>query len=237
MNDRRRAMRDGVTDVAPMLVGIVPFGLVAGAAPIAEGLDLSQAVGMSLLLFAGASQLAMADVLGADGGIAVAVVTALTINLRMLLYSASLAPMLATERLGARLQVSYFLVDQAYALSVIRWDGSDDRRQRLPYYFAIGILLWTSWQITTVVGALVGSSVPDDVPLDFAVPLVFLVLLIPVLRRWPSLVAAAIGGTTAVAAAELGAARLAILIGGVAGIVAGAVAEGRQERDAEAAAP
>jgi 4-azaleucine resistance transporter AzlC len=231
---RRQAMRDGVTDVAPMLVGIIPFGLVAGAAPIAAGLDLGHAVGMSLLLFAGASQLAMADVLGSDGGIAVAVVTALTINLRMLLYSASLAPTLSSERLGARLRASYFLVDQAYALSIVRWDGDDDRRQRLPYYFAIGLLLWSSWQITTVVGALVGSSVPDDVPLDFAVPLVFLVLLVPVLQRWPSLVAAAVGGTIAVTAAELGAARLAILIGGVAGIVAGTVAEGHQERRREA---
>lgn len=226
----RQAMREGITDVAPMLVGIVPFGLVAGAAPIAEGLDLGHAVGMSLLLFAGASQLAMADVLGSDGGVAVAVLTALTINLRMLLYSASLAPTLSAESLGARLRASYFLVDQAYALSVIRWDGADDRRQRLPYYFAIGILLWSSWQITTVIGALVGSSVPDDIPLDFAVPLVFLVLLVPVLQRWPSLVAAAVGGAAAVAAAELGAARLAILIGGLAGIVAGTVAEGRQDR-------
>lgn len=229
----RRAMREGITDVAPMLVGIIPFGLVAGAAPIAEGLDLGHAVGMSLLLFAGASQLAMADVLGSDGGVAVAVVTALTINLRMLLYSASLAPTLSGESLGARLRASYFLVDQAYALSIIRWDGDDDRRQRLPYYFAIGILLWSSWQITTIIGALVGSSVPDDIPLDFAVPLVFLVLLVPVLQRWPSLVAAAVGGTTAVAAAELGAARLAILIGGVAGIAAGVVAEGRAERTRE----
>lgn len=226
----RQAMREGITDVAPMLVGIVPFGLVAGAAPIAEGLDLGHAVGMSLLLFAGASQLAMADVLGSDGGVAVAVLTALTINLRMLLYSASLAPTLSAESLGARLRASYFLVDQAYALSVIRWDGADDRRQRLPYYFAIGILLWSSWQITTVIGALVGSSVPDDIPLDFAVPLVFLVLLVPVLQRWPSLVAAAVGGAAAVASAELGAARLAILIGGLAGIVAGTVAEGRQDR-------
>lgn len=237
MTDRRQAMRDGLTDVAPMLIGIIPFGLVAGAAPIAEGLDIGHAVGMSLLLFAGASQLAMADVLGADGGVAVAVVTALTINLRMLLYSASLAPLLSGEGLGTRLRASYLLVDQAYALSVIRWDGHDDRRQRLPYYFAIGVLLWSSWQITTIVGALVGSSVPDEVPLDFAVPLVFLVLLVPVLQRWPSLVAAAVGGTTAVAAAELGAARLSILIGGVAGIVAGALAEGRRQPQAGVDAP
>jgi 4-azaleucine resistance transporter AzlC len=218
-------MRDGITDVAPMLVGIIPFGLVAGAAPIAAGLDVAQAVGMSAFMFAGASQLAVAEVLGSGGGAAVAVVTALIINLRMVLYSASLAPALAGETLGRRLQVSYFLVDQVYALSVIRWDGTDDRRLRLPYYMAMALLLWVVWQVTTVIGALVGARLPDEIPLDFAVPLVFLVLLVPVLDRRPSLVAAAVGGAVGVAAAELGAGRLAIVIGAVCGIVAGAAVD------------
>lgn len=223
----RRAVREGITAVAPMLIGVMPFGLVAGAAPIAGGLDLAHAVGLSVLVFAGASQLAVADVLSDGGGVAVAVVTALTINLRMLLYSASLAPALAGESLGRRLRASYFLVDQAYALSIVRWDGSDDRRYRLPYFFAIGLTLWSAWQATTIIGALAGSEVPDDVPLDFAIPLVFLVLLVPVLQRRPAVVAAIFGGAGAVAAAELGAARLAIVIGGLCGIIAGAVAEGQ----------
>lgn len=223
-------MRAGAVAAAPMLIGIVPFGLVAGAAPVAAGLDTSQAVGLSVLVFAGASQLAVTDVLADGGGVAIAVLTALTINLRMLLYSASLAPTLAHEPLHRRLGAAYVLVDQAYALSIVRWDGSDDRRLRLPYYGAIGALLWTNWQLATLAGALLGSSVPDDVPLEFAIPLVFLVLLVPVLQRRPSLVAAAVGGLSAVVAAELGAARLAIMIGGVLGIAAGAIAEARLER-------
>lgn len=221
----RRAMRDGVSDVAPMLIGVVPFGLVAGAAPIAAGMDVAQAMGMSALMFAGASQLAVAEVLGSGGSAAVAVVTALIINLRMVLYSASLAPALAGETLARRLQMGYFLVDQVYALSVIRWDGTDDRRLRLPYYLSMAVLLWVVWQVTTVVGALVGARLPEEIPLDFAVPLVFLVLLVPVLEKRPSLVAAAVGGTVAVAAAELGAGRLAIVAGAVCGIVAGAAVD------------
>lgn len=218
-------MRDGIADVAPMLVGIIPFGLVAGAAPIAAGMDVGQAIGMSALMFAGASQLAVADVLGTDGSAGVAVVTALIINLRMVLYSASLAPALAGETLGRRLRMGYFLVDQVYALSVTRWDGTDDRRLRVPYYMGMAILLWTVWQATTLVGALAGARVPDEIPLDFAVPLVFLVLLVPVLEKRPSLVAAAVGGAVAVAAAELGAGRLAIVVGALCGIAAGAAAD------------
>lgn len=228
-SDRRGAVRAGVVAAAPMLLGIVPFGLVAGAAPIAAGLDVSEAIGLSVLVFAGASQLAITEILADGGGVAIAVVTALTINLRMLLYSASLAPVLAHEPLRKRLAAAYFLVDQAYALSIVRWTGADDRRLRLPFYFAVGGLLGTSWVTSTLVGALVGSSVPDEIPLDFAIPLVFLVLLVPVLEKRPSLLAAAVGGVAAVAASELGAARLSIVIGGVLGIAAGVIAELRLE--------
>ncbi len=228
-SDRRAASRAGVVAAAPMLLGVVPFGLVAGAAPIAAGLEISEALGLSVLVFAGASQLAVVDVLADGGGVAIAVLTALTINLRMLLYSASLAPVLAHEPLRRRLAAAYFLVDQAYALSIVRWTGDDDPRLRTPFYFAVGGLLGTSWILSTLVGALVGASVPDDIPLDFAIPLVFLVLLVPVLEKRPSLIAAAVGGASAVAAAELGADRLAIVIGGVLGIVAGVTAEMRLE--------
>lgn len=225
--DRRRAFRAGMADAAPMLIGIVPFGLVAGAAPIEEGLSVAQATGMSMLIFAGASQIAMVDVLGSGGGAAVAVATVLTINLRMVLYSASLAPLLAGQTLRSRLAGGYLLVDQVYALGVVRFDGRDDPRLRMPYYFGVVGLLWTSWQVTTVLGALGGSQVPDDVPLDFAAPLVFLVLLVPVLTARHAQVAAAVGGVAAVAVAEWGPARLSILLGGVAGIVAGTLAEAR----------
>ena len=227
--DRAAAVRAGVVAAAPMLLGVVPFGLVAGATPVAAGFDLGVAMALSILVFAGASQLAMTDVLGDGGGVAIAVVTALTINLRMLLYSASLAPALAHEPLRRRLMAAYFLVDQAYALSIVRWTGRDDPRLRLPFYFGVGATLGTSWLTATAIGALVGSRVPDDIPLDFAIPLVFLVLLVPVLEQFPALVAAAVGGVAAVAAAQLGADRLAIVVGGVLGIAAGTLTETRLE--------
>jgi predicted branched-subunit amino acid permease len=75
-----------------MLVAVIPFGLVAGVTPVARGLGAAAAAGLSLVVFAGSSQLAITDVLGDGGSVLVAVIAALTINLRMLLYSASLAP-------------------------------------------------------------------------------------------------------------------------------------------------
>ena len=221
-------VRAGARDVAPMLVGVVPFGLVAGAAPAEHGLGTGAAIGFSTIVFAGASQLAAIDVLGDGGSALVAAVAAWTINLRMLLYSASLAPHLAQEPLRTRLGMAYVLTDQAYAVSISRWDGNDDARRRVPYYFGAALLLWGSWQLCTIIGALVGPSVPEDVPLEFAVPLVFLVLLIPALNSRPAFVAAGVGGFGAVLAAELGVGSLSLMVGALAGIAAGALTDTRR---------
>jgi predicted branched-subunit amino acid permease len=213
-----------------MLLGVVPFGLVAGATPVSEGLGTAAALGFSTIVFAGASQLAAIDVLADGGSALVAVVAACTINLRMLLYSASLAPFLAKERLRRRLGVAYLLTDQAYAVSITRWSApGDDPRRRLPFYFGAGLLLWGSWQLSVLTGALISGAVPDSLPLDFAVPLVFLVLLIPTLVSPSAVAAATVGGLAAVLGAELGADELSILIGALAGIAAGAATEALQE--------
>lgn len=219
--------RAGVRAVAPMLVGVIPFGLVAGASPVAKGLGTGVAAGFSSIVFAGASQLAAIDVLGDGGSALVAALAAWTINLRMVLYSASLAPMLAQERLRTRVGMAYLLTDQAYAVSIARWDGRDAPARRVPFYLGGALTLWGTWQVVTVLGALIGSSVPDDVDLEFAVPLVFLVLLVPVLTTRPAVAAAAVGGFGAVAAAEAGAGSLSLTIGAVAGIVVGAVVDQR----------
>lgn len=221
-----RDFRAGMAAVSPMLVGVIPFGLVAGATPVARGLGGAVAVGFSTIVFAGASQLAAIDVLADGGSALVATVAACTINLRMLLYGASLAPHLAHLPLRARFGAGYLLTDQAYALSIARWaDGQEPPERRLPFYLGSGLLLWAVWQAATVVGLLVGAGLPDDLPLDFAVPLVFLVLLVPTLAARPALAAAAAGGAAAVLTAELGGGDLSILVGAVTGIAAGAGCE------------
>jgi predicted branched-subunit amino acid permease len=232
-------VRAGVKAVAPMLIGIVPFGLVAGATPPADGLGAWAAVGFSTIVFAGASQLAAADVLGDGGSWFVAALAAWTINLRLLLYSASLAPFFARTPLRRRMGAAYVLTDQAYAVSITRWSEPDDEsltaagaRHRLPFYFGAALTLWSSWQLSTIAGIAIGSHVPESLPLDFAVPLVFLVLLVPAINSRPAVVATIGGGAGAVVAAELGAGTMSLLIGAITGIVAGTVAELVQERTA-----
>ena len=225
-----------------MLVGVIPFGLVAGATPATNGLGGGAAIGLSTIVFAGASQLAAADALADAGSALVAIIAACTINLRMLLYSASLAPHLTYVPLRRRLFMAYLLTDQAYAVSITRWTQEADAETtggpgpneaaRVPYYLGAGLTLYVNWQICTVIGVLIGSAVPDSLPLDFAVPLVFLVLLVPAITSRPAAVAALVGGMVALFADEAGAGHLGVLFGALGGIAAGALAEAALERRA-----
>ena len=225
-----------------MLVGVIPFGLVAGATPATNGLGGGAAIGLSTIVFAGASQLAAADALADGGSALVAIIAACTINLRMLLYSASLAPHLTHVPLRRRLFMAYLLTDQAYAVSITRWTQEADadatsgprpnETARVPYYLGAGLTLYVNWQICTVIGVLIGSAVPDSLPLDFAVPLVFLVLLVPAITSRPAAVAALVGGLVALFADEAGAGHLGVLFGALGGIAAGALAEAALERRA-----
>lgn len=230
------AMRAGAKAVAPQLIGVIPFGLVAGATPADGGLGIGAAAGFSTIVFAGASQLAAIDVLTQSGTALVAVLAAWTINLRVVLYSASLAPYLTRDRLRWRLMASYVLVDQVYAVAVSRWSDPDDPvsppENRIPFMLGAGLLLGTFWITATIIGAVFGPSVPDTLPLSFAVPLVFLVLLVPAITNRPAVVAALGGGVGAVLAAELGAGHASIIVGAFIGIAGGAITDYATERSA-----
>jgi len=213
----------GVRDVSPLLLGIVPFALVTGIAAVNAGLTLVEAVGMSVIVFAGASQLAALELLGSNAPLAVVIGTAAIINLRMVMYSASIAPYFANYSRKLRAGLAYVLTDQAYAISVAEFSENEDRRYWL-YYLGAAASLWIVWQIGTVVGVVVGTGVPDEWGLTFAVPLVFLALLVPAMKDRPTTAAGAAGGAVAVIAAGLPL-NLGLLAGAVTGIVVGLVTE------------
>lgn len=231
--DPERPIRSGVIAVGPIIVGVIPFGLVFGAAAVDGGLSLIETQAFSVGIFAGASQIAALELLIDGSAVWLAVVTALVINLRMLMYSASLAPYFSHLPLRERLGGAYLITDQAYAVSVVRFDEGWPVARRLRFYLGAGMALWTVWQLTTLLGGLVGKGLPDDVPLDFAIPLVFLALLIPTLQNLPTVLAAVTAGIVATSAAEVGAGDVSILAGALAGIAVGALTAARLERGAE----
>ncbi|MES3159970.1 MAG: AzlC family ABC transporter permease [Halorubrum sp.] len=216
-------LRAGVRDASPILLGLVPFALVTGIAAVEIGFTLTQTVGLSVLVFAGASQLAALELLGENAPLAVVIGTAVVINLRMVMYSASIAPYFARYGRRVRAGLAYLLTDPAYALSVAEFVENDDRT-RWKYYLGAAGVLWLVWQVATVGGVLLGASVPEEWGLTFAVPLVFLALLVPTMKDRPTTAAGAVAGAVAVVAAGLPL-NLGLLAGAVGGVLAGVVAE------------
>ena len=225
-------LRQGALAVAPLLIGVPPFGVIAGVAAIEAGLGLAEAVGFSVLVFAGAAQLAAIDLLGSGAMVWVAVLTALVINLRMAMYSASLAAHLSAEPRPRRALAAYLLTDQAFALSVARFAERDSLDQRSGsaasgtdggrwwFYLGAAVPLWVTWQATTVAGVVVGDAVPEAVPLGFAVPMVFISLVVPSITDRPTLAAGLSAAVVAVVGAPLPA-KLGMPLAALTGVAVG----------------
>jgi len=216
-------VRAGFRDVSPILVSVFPYGLVVGGAAVSAGFTVGQATGLSLLVNAGASQLAIIDLLGRGAPLTVTVLTALVINARMLMYSASIAPHFQEEPVGHRAVAAHVMIDPAYALSIVKFEGSRDV-DPLAYYLGVSAPLLPAWVLSTAVGAMAGSVVPAWLPLDFAVPMVFLALVVSAVKDRPAAAAAATGATVAVLGTGLPL-NLGLLAGGLVGIVVGMAVE------------
>jgi predicted branched-subunit amino acid permease len=212
-------VRRGAVEALPVLLGIAPFGLVVGVAAVEAGLTPLQTVATSVVIFAGASQLAAIDLLGRGAAPVVVVLTAVVINVRMVMYSASVAPRIRAFPARLRPLCSYLLTDQAYALTV-----APDETPSVYAYLGVAGSIWAVWQVATVAGLALGRGVPPSWGLTFAVPLVFLALLVPAVTDRPRLVAALVGGVVAVFGAGLPF-NLGLVAGALAGVGAGLATE------------
>lgn len=233
--DRLRAARlAAFRDAALVVLGYIPFGLAAGAAMASTGVDPLLSILSSPLIFAGASQLAAVQLLGAGAGIALVTATVAVINARHLLYSAALAPHLADWTRGQRFAAAYLLADPVYALAAARWeapDGGGTAQEKRAYYFSAGLTCFVGWSVLVAIGVAVGGLIPGWVPLELAIPLTFLLLALPLIRDAPAVVAASVGGLAALAANGLPMG-VNILVGAAAGILAGALVMGAPKDEA-----
>ena len=222
---RRDAFVAGVRSILPITLGVIPFGVIAGVAAVEAGLAAGQAIALSPMVFAGAAQLATADLIGRDAAPVVIVLTALVINARFAMYSASLAPELRGIGPARKALAAYLLTDQAFAVSIVHFDREGgDLDTRVAFYFGAAAPLWVIWQTTSIIGVFIGSGVPPGWSLDFAIPLVFMALLVPAVRDRGTRVAAAVAGLAAVALVGLPL-NLGLLAAAALGIAAGIIAE------------
>jgi len=220
----RPAFLDGVRDMAPMLVGIIPFGMVCGVGAISVGASPLAALAMSMIMFSGAAQIVAVQLLAADAPFGVIVLSCLVVSLRLLMYSAAMAPHLRPLDQRWRNVLAYVLTDQAFAGTIQRFRESDDLSANASYFLGTGVLLWGTWQLATVVGIFVGQIVPASWQLEFVVPLCFIAVLMPLLRDRVSLLVFAVSGI-AVVALDAMPLRLSMICAGLLGIVAGMIGD------------
>lgn len=219
----REALTDGARDVAPLLLGVIPFGLVLGVIAAESSMGPTLGWATSFIIFGGSAQLATIQLFDEGVVAAVVIATALVINSRHMMYSAALVPYFNGFPRWARYVLPYAMTDQAFAVSIVRYRDMDDPREQRLYFTGAAFALWIPWQISTLVGVVVGAQLPDSLSLEFAIPLVFVALLVVTVRERSDLIAAIVGGTVAViaSAAPLG---LGLIIGAFAGVVAGVAA-------------
>jgi predicted branched-subunit amino acid permease len=215
---------DGVRAVSPILLGIIPFGLIFGVTAANADVPMLAAWASSFIVFAGASQIAIVEIMDGDGAPVVAVLTAVVINARMLMYSADTGRYTANDPLSTKIGVAYLLTDQAYLVSAHRFPDPSNAIGFVQFYLAAGMTLWITWQITTTTGILLGAAIPESWSLEFAIPLTFMALLVLAVKDKRGLLAAVVGGGIAVAAISLPY-HLGLVVGTASGIAAGMVSE------------
>lgn len=193
MVTQQKAFLCGVKSVIPLLVGVVPFSLITGLASINAGFTPIEALGMSCLVFAGASQLAVIDLVNQNAAEIIIILTGIIINLRFCMYSASLAPHFSHLPFSTRGLLAYLLTDHAYAVSIVAFNNERKTNKHL-FYLGAAATLWVVWQVSLLIGIFLGVLVPSGWPLDFAIPLTFLALMFLTLTSKFALVSAITAG-------------------------------------------
>jgi len=227
-----------VRDGAPFVLVVVPFAFLFGVVGTEAGLSLAETMGFSVLVIAGAAQFTALQLLTDNAPALIALASALAVNLRMAMYSASLTPWMGAAPLWQRAFAAYFMVDQSYACAIVRFEQEPRLSvpERMAYYFGVVTPICPLWYAFTLAGALIGNAVPPGLPLDFALPITFLAMIGPMLRTPAHMAAAAVSVTLALIFAGLPY-NTGLLVAGVAGMMTGAQAEVMLERRKAARQP
>ena len=178
------------------MIPVVPFGLIFGVLAIDVGFTPLQAMGMSLIVFGGASQIVLLQLFSGGASSLVIISSVGAVNSRHLLYGAVVSEHLSDLKLIWKIIISYFLIDQAFAISN-EYFKKNKQRNRYFHLVGGGAACWIIWQSTTLLGIILGSAIPEKLGLSFAVPLTFLALLVNDFRKFINLVVIIVSGSVA----------------------------------------
>jgi len=184
----------GFRDGSPFILIVVPFALLFGVISIDAGLNIVEAMSMSVLVVAGAAQFTAISLMLDHAPTFIVLLTALAVNLRMAMYSAALVPHLGKTPFWLRALMAYFMVDQAFAVAFKKYEEKPDmtQAQKVVYYFGCLSPIVPLWYVFSFVGAIAGRAIPAELSLDFAIPICFIALTAPMMRSLPHFVAAVV---------------------------------------------
>ncbi|WP_170772624.1 AzlC family ABC transporter permease [Ruegeria lacuscaerulensis] len=216
----------GFRDGTPFIFVAIPFGTLFGVFSTEAGLNVVQTLAFSATVFAGAAQFTALQLLQDNTPTAIVLASALAVNLRVAMYSASLTPYLGAAPLWQRACAAYLTVDQTYACSIMRFEKEPDMTipQRMVYFFGTATPLTPLWLLATYLGAVLGTQIPESWALDFALPITFLAMIGPMMRTLAHVIAALVAIVVALLTVAVPF-NLGLLIAGTAGMIAGAQAE------------
>ena len=183
MLSKKQLFSRGMLDIAPHMLSVIPFGIICGAIGVDLGFNPYLVYAMSIIIFGGASQIVFLQLLSGGASSLVAVTSVGVINSRHLLYGAVISEYLEKLSFIKKLLISYFVVDQGFAESN-KFFKKNKTEQYLHYHLlGTGITMWVCWQIATLAGIILGSFVPEELGLKFAIPLTFIAIVVQDLKK------------------------------------------------------
>lgn len=222
----RKAFNRGFWDCSPFAAIVIPFSLLFGVVARDAGLDVHEAMAMSFLVIAGASQFTAIALMQEHAPVFIVLMAALAVNMRMAMYSAALVPHFGRAPMRLRALMAYLMVDQIFAVSIRTFDEEPQMPQdeKIAYYFGCILAVCPAWYLFSFIGATIGQAIPPQFSLDFAIPICFIALVAPMMRSLPHVVAAFTSVAMAIAFSWLPY-NLWLIVAGILAMMAGAQTE------------
>ena len=198
MPSKLKIFSEGVIDILPLMIPVIPFGIIFGAIGIELGFGPYLTYATSIIIFSGASQIVFLQLLSAGASSLVAITSSSVVSTRHLLYGAVVSQYLNHLSIYWKVGLSYILTDQAFAVSNEYFKKNNTNKFKHYHLVGSGFTLWFIWQVTTIIGIILGSIVPDELGLTFTIPLTFLALLVNYLRKIDHLIVIILSGLSSI---------------------------------------
>ena len=198
MSEKFKIFFRGVIDVLPLMIPVVPFGIIFGAIGIELGFGPYLTYASSIIIFSGASQIVIFQLFSAGASTLVSITSSAVVSSRHLLYGAVVSQYLSHLSIYWKITLSYLLTDQAFAVSNEYFKKNEENKFKHYHLVGSGLTLWLIWQVTTIIGIVLGSIVPDELGLSFTIPLTFLALLVTYLRSIDHLIVIILSGVSSI---------------------------------------